>query len=236
MLPSVDAALGAVVVSRRLRAGRCRRGVPRALVRRRRRSAERRTVPRPLCGPAGAADRSADDRDGRELSAAAESGAGRRQPDREARRRGADREHRRQRARIDSDRLARADLSRVGGIDAGDDGDGGAVSRARGRRRRRGQRRWHAARGVAVAGRSQPSPSPRLPDGRRLWATLHGAEPHHIVQAEDASGLSVLKASGAGAERVRQRHRPELDPVRRHPHRARRAAGVRPSRTRGPPR
>jgi hypothetical protein len=39
----------------------------------------------------------------------------------------------------------------------------------------------------------------RLPDGRQLWALLHGTEPSHIVQGEDATGLSVLKASGARA-------------------------------------
>jgi spermidine synthase len=38
-----------------------------------------------------------------------------------------------------------------------------------------------------------------LPDGQRLWATLHGTEPRQIVQAEDATGLSLLKASAAGA-------------------------------------
>jgi len=55
--------------------------------------------------------------------------------------------------------------------------------------------RWKMARGtgafvvaaVAVV---------RLPDGRQLWAMLHGTEPHHIVQGEDATGLSLLKATG----------------------------------------
>jgi predicted membrane-bound spermidine synthase len=36
-----------------------------------------------------------------------------------------------------------------------------------------------------------------LPDGRELWARLHGTEANQIVQAEDATGLSVVKASGA---------------------------------------
>ena len=88
--------------------------------------------------------------------------------------------------------------------------------------------RWSAARGV-VALASPPSPSSRLPDGRRLWALLHGTEPQHIVQAEDATGLSLLKAERRARHRVRERDRPELDPLRRHPHRARRAAGVRAS-------
>jgi predicted membrane-bound spermidine synthase len=39
----------------------------------------------------------------------------------------------------------------------------------------------------------------QLPDGRRLWATLHGAESRHTLHAEDATGLSVLKATGNGA-------------------------------------
>jgi spermidine synthase len=34
-----------------------------------------------------------------------------------------------------------------------------------------------------------------LPDGRTLWATLHGAPPRQVIAAEDGSGVSLLKAS-----------------------------------------
>ncbi len=39
----------------------------------------------------------------------------------------------------------------------------------------------------------------QLPSGQRLWARLHGATSQRIVQAEDASGVSILKSEGAGA-------------------------------------
>jgi hypothetical protein len=39
----------------------------------------------------------------------------------------------------------------------------------------------------------------RLPSGHRLWASLHGAPAARIVAAEDATGLSLLKANAAGA-------------------------------------
>jgi spermidine synthase len=39
----------------------------------------------------------------------------------------------------------------------------------------------------------------QLPSGPRLWARLHGATPQRIAMAEDASGLSVVKAEGARA-------------------------------------
>ena len=57
--------------------------------------------------------------------------------------------------------------------------------------------RWHAARGT-LAFVVAAAAVIRLPDGRELWALLHGTEPHHVVQGEDATGLSVLKASRAG--------------------------------------
>ena len=38
-----------------------------------------------------------------------------------------------------------------------------------------------------------------LPDGPRLWARLHGTVPQRLVVAEDASGVSVLKAEGTQA-------------------------------------
>jgi predicted membrane-bound spermidine synthase len=50
----------------------------------------------------------------------------------------------------------------------------------------------------ALAGLLIGSVTLQLPDGRRLWSTLHGAAPHHTVHAEDATGLSVLKATGSG--------------------------------------
>ena len=56
--------------------------------------------------------------------------------------------------------------------------------------------RWTAARG-AIALVVAAVAVVRLPGGRELWALLHGSEPHHIVQAEDATGLSLLKASGS---------------------------------------
>ena len=70
---------------------------------------------------------------------------------------------------------------------------GGVFLALRGRRRRQRRAVEHGARSrgrlvvaaVAVV---------RLPDGRQLWAMLHGTEPHHIVQGEDATGLSLLKA------------------------------------------
>ena len=58
--------------------------------------------------------------------------------------------------------------------------------------------RWNAARG-ALAFVVAAVAVVRLPDGRQLWALLHGTEPPQIVQGEDATGLSVLKASGARA-------------------------------------
>ncbi len=58
--------------------------------------------------------------------------------------------------------------------------------------------RWNAARGVVVLVIAGVAVA-RLPDGRRLWALLHGTEPQHVVQAEDATGLSLFKASGARA-------------------------------------
>ena len=58
--------------------------------------------------------------------------------------------------------------------------------------------RWSAARGVVALAVAAVAVV-RLPDGRQLWAMLHGTEPHHIVQGEDATGLSLLKASGARA-------------------------------------
>ena len=58
--------------------------------------------------------------------------------------------------------------------------------------------RWRAARAVAAVVVAIVAVT-RLPDGQRLWATLHGTEPRQIVQAEDATGLSLLKASAAGA-------------------------------------
>jgi predicted membrane-bound spermidine synthase len=56
--------------------------------------------------------------------------------------------------------------------------------------------RWNAVRGT-LAFVVAAAAVVRLPDGRELWARLHGTEPNHIVQGEDATGLSVLKASGA---------------------------------------
>jgi len=41
--------------------------------------------------------------------------------------------------------------------------------------------------------------SAQLPSGQRLWAALHGTPPQRIVQAEDATGLSLIKATGSGA-------------------------------------
>ena len=38
-----------------------------------------------------------------------------------------------------------------------------------------------------------------MPSASRLWARLHGTVPQRLVVAEDASGLSVLKADGATA-------------------------------------
>lgn len=38
-----------------------------------------------------------------------------------------------------------------------------------------------------------------LPGGQALWSRLHGTSPQRIVLAEDASGLSVLKADPRGA-------------------------------------
>ena len=55
--------------------------------------------------------------------------------------------------------------------------------------------RWHMAR-ATLAFSVAAVAAVRLPDGRELWALLHGSEPQHIVQGEDATGLSVLKASG----------------------------------------
>ena len=224
------AASAAVVLSRRVRTGRCRRRVPRHLVGRGRGASRRpRRSSASMC-PAGAAGRSADDRDGRELSAAPEGGARRRQPDRQARRRRADREHRRQRARRDSHRLARIDLSRVGGIDPDDDGDRRAVPRLRGRRRR--QRR--ALERGARRRRLSSSRRGRGQAARRPAAV--GDAPRHRA-ASDRPGRRrdrpvAAQGQRRARDRVRERHRPELDPVRRHSHRARRAAGVRPPRPR----
>ena len=41
--------------------------------------------------------------------------------------------------------------------------------------------------------------SARLPSGHRLWAALHGSAPQRIVEAEDATGLSLIKRVGSGA-------------------------------------
>ena len=56
--------------------------------------------------------------------------------------------------------------------------------------------RWHLVRGAAALVVAAVTVA-RLPDGSRLWATLHGTQPALIVHGEDATGLSVLKASGA---------------------------------------
>jgi spermidine synthase len=56
--------------------------------------------------------------------------------------------------------------------------------------------RWYAVRGTLALVVAAVAVL-RLPDGRELWALLHGSEPQLIVQAEDATGLSLLKASGA---------------------------------------
>ena len=39
----------------------------------------------------------------------------------------------------------------------------------------------------------------QLPSGRQLWAALHGTPPQRVVVAEDATGLSLIKAAGSGA-------------------------------------
>ena len=39
----------------------------------------------------------------------------------------------------------------------------------------------------------------RLPSGDALWAALHGSRPQRIVEAEDATGLSLIKMVGSGA-------------------------------------
>jgi predicted membrane-bound spermidine synthase len=42
-----------------------------------------------------------------------------------------------------------------------------------------------------------------MPDAQTLWARLHGASPAQVLFAEDGSGLSLLKAEGAGFARSR---------------------------------
>ena len=132
---------------------------------------------RPVRGPTGAAGGPADDRDGRELSAAAEGGARRGQPDRQARRRRVDRQHRRQRARLDSHRLARLDVSRIGGIDPGDDGHRRVVPGVRGGR-------WRCCRALE---RGPRSGGPRDRRRRRRAAARRpaavGAAPRHGAAA-----------------------------------------------------
>ncbi|MDQ3418365.1 MAG: fused MFS/spermidine synthase [Acidobacteriota bacterium] len=39
----------------------------------------------------------------------------------------------------------------------------------------------------------------RLPAGRQLWAALHGTPPQRVLEAEDATGLSLIKSVGSGA-------------------------------------
>jgi predicted membrane-bound spermidine synthase len=39
-----------------------------------------------------------------------------------------------------------------------------------------------------------------FPDSQRLWATLHGATPARALAAEDASGISLVRASGDGTD------------------------------------
>jgi predicted membrane-bound spermidine synthase len=61
--------------------------------------------------------------------------------------------------------------------------------------RRRG---WSLA-AAAAAGAIAVIAALQLPSESRLWARLHGTVPQRIVVAEDASGLSVLKADGRSA-------------------------------------
>ena len=52
---------------------------------------------------------------------------------------------------------------------------------------------------AALAGLAGITLAAALPDGARLWARLHGTVPQRLIAAEDASGVSVLKADGRTA-------------------------------------
>jgi spermidine synthase len=52
---------------------------------------------------------------------------------------------------------------------------------------------------AGIAGLAGVALAVAMPDAARLWARLHGTVPQRLVMAEDASGVSVLKADGGNA-------------------------------------